>query len=246
MEGHKTAFNGFSTSLLLENRWKTWNWPSIVVRIAVADSFTRFEECTSCIGKGVWAVLFSCCDMWNGVSEERLWSFGLFARGRMVSLQGDVWCLGMHMRFRLQNGHGRGSQMQHAVVKTCLATSSSRSNGYNRETRAKRPFFLTLRGMWFVHVCDQGTWWALRAACLWAECRSSIVVWKHKLWWARTKHVVSRPHTGMSGIKVLGHLWATMCSMRLALLWCIWCAQHEPLGCIHLRLPAGLVIFARK
>ncbi len=25
----------FSTSLLLENRWKTWNWPSIIMRMAV-------------------------------------------------------------------------------------------------------------------------------------------------------------------------------------------------------------------
>ncbi len=28
IEGCKTAFNCFSTSLLLENRWKAWNWMS--------------------------------------------------------------------------------------------------------------------------------------------------------------------------------------------------------------------------
>jgi hypothetical protein len=29
----------FSTSLLLQNRWKAWNWPSIIMRMAVCHSY---------------------------------------------------------------------------------------------------------------------------------------------------------------------------------------------------------------
>jgi hypothetical protein len=31
----------FSTSLLLENRWKAWNWPSIIMRMAVCSRKQR-------------------------------------------------------------------------------------------------------------------------------------------------------------------------------------------------------------
>ncbi len=44
IEGHKTAFNGFSTSLLLENSWKAWNRPSIIMRMAVIDYYSLFID----------------------------------------------------------------------------------------------------------------------------------------------------------------------------------------------------------
>ncbi len=46
IEGRETAFSTVvSTSLLLGNRWKTWNWSSIIMRMAICIKTKGFRTC---------------------------------------------------------------------------------------------------------------------------------------------------------------------------------------------------------